>query len=187
MQRKHAMAVAATATLVLGGSTVALAASAGAPVLGFGRSDAAEVSTASEASIAQQARRVVTRTKDVLDIVVVDVPEGGTVSSTRAAPIATEAPERIPAARAARPQREAESPFRPRRNRAIDPPPTTDRPRDTERGEPSAPSTSVPATTTTRPRGVPADWPPGEPIPPMPPDCHQPQLEDNGVWNCQDD
>ncbi len=42
-----------------------------------------------------------------------------------------------------------------------------------------------PATTTTvRPRGVPADWPANKPIPPMPPGCQEPQLEDNGIWNC---
>src|SRR5205085_9723848 len=49
----------------------------------------------------------------------------------------------------------------------------------------STPSTSV--TPTTRPPGVPADWPAGKPVPPMPPNCRQPQLEDNGVWNCQSD
>ena len=30
------------------------------------------------------------------------------------------------------------------------------------------------------------DWPAGKPIPPIPPGCRQPQLEDNGVWNCDD-
>jgi len=39
-------------------------------------------------------------------------------------------------------------------------------------------------TTSTLPPGVPADWPLGKPIPPMPPGCQKPQLEDNGVWNC---
>lgn len=51
------------------------------------------------------------------------------------------------------------------------PPPTTGAPPE-------------PATTTTRLPGVPADWPADEPIPPMPPGCQKPQLEDNGVWNC---
>jgi hypothetical protein len=41
------------------------------------------------------------------------------------------------------------------------------------------------ATTTTRPPGVPASWPAGKPIPIMPVPCANPQLEDNGVWNCQ--
>jgi hypothetical protein len=186
------MAVAAAATCVLGSSAVALAATFGAPVLGFGRShsaDAAEVSTVWEASTAQQARRVITRTKDVFDTVVVDVPVGGAASSTRSVdPPATMAPERRPTTRAARPHRDTEAPHRRRRTRADDPPPTTTRPRVTEPGEAPVTSTTVSTTTTTtRPRGVPDDWPPDKPIPPMPPDCDQPQLEDNGVWNCQDD
>lgn len=47
-------------------------------------------------------------------------------------------------------------------------------------------ATTVPApATTVRPSGVPADWPANRPIPPMPPGCQKPQLEDNGVWNCE--
>lgn len=45
--------------------------------------------------------------------------------------------------------------------------------------------TVAPTTTTTRPPGVPLDWPADKPIPPVPDNCRQPQLEDNGVWNCQ--
>ncbi len=192
MERKRAMAVAATATCVLASSAVALAATVGAPVLGFGRShaaDAAQVATVREAATAQPARRVVTRTKDVFDTVVVDVPEGGTASVARAGdPAATVAPERMPAGRDARPRRSTEPPRRPRRKRTLDPIPTTARPDVIEPDSPPATATTVPATTSmTRPRGVPADWPRDKPIPPMPPDCHQPQLEDNGVWNCQDD
>ena len=57
--------------------------------------------------------------------------------------------------------------------------------------KPVAPTTVRPPTTTaapptTLPLGVriPSDWPPGKPIPPIPPGCQKPQLEDNGVWNC---
>jgi hypothetical protein len=32
---------------------------------------------------------------------------------------------------------------------------------------------------------VPANWPPGKPIPPKPANCKNGQLEDNGVWNCE--
>jgi hypothetical protein len=41
-------------------------------------------------------------------------------------------------------------------------------------------------TNSTLPAGarIPADWPPGKPIPPIPAGCQQPVLEDNGVWNC---
>jgi hypothetical protein len=48
-----------------------------------------------------------------------------------------------------------------------------------------APTTAPPAAAATYPPGVPASWPSGKPIPPMPSPCVQPQLEDNGVWNCQ--
>jgi hypothetical protein len=53
---------------------------------------------------------------------------------------------------------------------------------------PGPPGTAAPApatTTTTLPPGVPKDWPADKPIPPMPDGCRDPQLEDNGVWNCQ--
>jgi hypothetical protein len=40
-------------------------------------------------------------------------------------------------------------------------------------------------TTTTRPSGVPNNWPANKPIPPKPVPCVNGQLEDNGVWNCQ--
>ena len=54
---------------------------------------------------------------------------------------------------------------------------------------PPSPAATVPSATTpttTRPPGVPADWPAGKPIPKMPPNCAQPQLELSGVWNCND-
>jgi hypothetical protein len=49
---------------------------------------------------------------------------------------------------------------------------------------PTTTTTPPSVTTSTLPPGVPADWPAGKPIPPMPPGCQKPQLEDNGVWNC---
>lgn len=65
---------------------------------------------------------------------------------------------------------------------------TTSAPVTTTSG-PGTAATSTTATTgataTTRPPGVPADWPADQPIPPMPPGCRDPQLEDNGEWNCQ--
>lgn len=55
---------------------------------------------------------------------------------------------------------------------------------------PVAPPTTAAAprvatTTTTWPEGVPEDWPADKPIPPMPANCREPHLEDDGVWNCQ--
>ncbi len=49
----------------------------------------------------------------------------------------------------------------------------------------STSTTAAPTTTTTRPAGVPKDWPADKPVPPMPDNCRQPKLEDNGRWNCQ--
>ena len=61
--------------------------------------------------------------------------------------------------------------------------PTTTAPRTT------TPRTTVPIYTTTGdtlPPGarVSSDWPKGKPVPPIPPNCNKPVLEDNGVWNC---
>ena len=51
---------------------------------------------------------------------------------------------------------------------------------------PTVTTAPAPVTTAaTRPEGVPVDWPANKPIPPMPAGCVEPQLEDNGVWNCQ--
>jgi hypothetical protein len=193
MERKRAMAVAATVTCVLGSSAVALAATTGLPVLGFGRSraaDAAEVSTVWSASTAQQARRVVTRTKNVFDEVVVDVPEGGAASATPpTAPAAVLVPGPAPTTGdVPRTPVTTSPPHRRPRTGEGEAPPTTVRttvPRS--HGPPPTATTVPPTTTTSRPPGVPDDWPPDKPIPPMPPNCRQPQLEDNGVWNCQDD
>ena len=58
---------------------------------------------------------------------------------------------------------------------------------------PAAPTTMAPKpiTTTAPPAAVPSgaripnDWPANKPIPPIPPGCEKPQLEDNGKWNCE--
>jgi hypothetical protein len=115
MERKCAMAVAATVTCVLGSSAVALAATVGSPVLGFGRGHPAAASAANvwETSAAQQARRVITRTKDVVDKVVVDVPVATAASVTPSdVPGATVIPVSEPATSTNRPRRTS---FRPRR------------------------------------------------------------------------
>ena len=44
---------------------------------------------------------------------------------------------------------------------------------------PATPASTAPAESTT-------PLPTTTPIPPMPAGCQQPQLEDNGVWNCDD-
>jgi hypothetical protein len=100
-------------------------------------------------------------------------PPAATAGPTLAAPTATPAPAVAPV--------------------------TTSKPTTTPAPATAAPTTAKPATTvattttvkavtptTVRPPGVPRDWPAGKPIPPMPPNCKQPQLELNGVWNCDD-
>ena len=162
MERKRAMAMAATVTCVLGSATVALAATAGMPVLGFGhvpRADAAGRSPLWDTSTSAQARPVVTRTKDVYDRVVVDAPRE---TAVRAAPDATMAaptvPGTVPAVRAAPLRRHASAPHR--LHHVI---------------SDEAPHTPTDGASTTSPE------------PPVSPDCDEPQLERNGVWNCQDD
>jgi hypothetical protein len=55
-------------------------------------------------------------------------------------------------------------------------------------GAPGTTTTGPSTTTTIDPRyedaEIPEDWPADRPIPPMPEDCDEPHLEDNGVWNC---
>jgi hypothetical protein len=59
------------------------------------------------------------------------------------------------------------------------PPPLVAAAKPTAYPEAPAPSRSQ------RPPSVPADWPASKPIPSMPPNCVDPQLELNGTWNCQ--
>lgn len=51
-------------------------------------------------------------------------------------------------------------------------------------GPTSPPATAAPSSTLPPDARIPSDWPPGTPIPPIPPGCKKPVLEDNGVWNC---
>lgn len=62
---------------------------------------------------------------------------------------------------------------------------STAAPTTTTTEAPTTTTTAARTTPTTRPAGVPRDWPANKPIPPMPANCRQPQLEDNGRWNCQ--
>ena len=144
MERKKALAVAATITCVLGSTAVAAASVGGTSILGFGGGSDVRFASVAGAQTVAQSTRIVRRTRDVYDEVVV----GNSPAS--------EGPE------------------------TTEPPPP-------QVQDPATTTTSAPVTTTTRPPGVPKDWPPDKPIPPVPPNCHHPQLEDNGVWNCEDD
>jgi hypothetical protein len=166
MERKKALAAAGALTMVLGSAVVASAAVGGGSLLGFGgnRGHGPGSFTATEELAAATKPRVIHRTKNVYDKVVVagtPATDGGTLGATTDASVAAPSVTAPTAPSASLPQ--------PTTPPAVDdPPPATD-------------SESV----TTRPPGVPDDWPAGKPIPPMPPNCKQPQLEDNGVWNCQ--
>jgi hypothetical protein len=182
------MAVAATVTCVLGSASVALAATAGVPVLGFGggHPEAAGASPVWTTSQLPEASRVVTRTKDVYDKVVVDLPVRSSHSAVRTPGV--DQPVTPAPAPTTDDNSRYEEPHAPRRDLRVDPedPPTTAAHPSTP--EADLPPTTMPTTTTTtRMPGIPADGPPGQPIPPMPPNCYQPKLEDNGVWNCGDD
>jgi hypothetical protein len=204
MERKKALAVAAAFTGVLGSTTVAMAAVGGLSLLGFGGGHPAPSgTTATSQQGALAAARVITRTKDVYDRVTVAGAADPTL--TRAAGLASAVqPEvqvpGVPASPTAVPRRTVVTtrhhkprsrptsrPSTPATPAVRSTPTTTTEPFETP--QPIATTTTTttvpPVTTTTWPRGVPRDWPPGKPIPPMPPNCREPQLEDNGVWNCQ--
>ena len=183
MERKKALAVATAATLALGGGIVAVASLTGTSFLGFGGNASAEGPgsftpiAAHPAAAAKQ--RVVVRTRDVYDSFVVDTGIGGYARGTYAATPPAQPPAAVTAP-AVEPPRVA-TPAR------LDDHESDDHESDDhESDDYESPSTTGSAnTSTTLPPGVPDDWPSATPIPPMPPNCYQPQLELNGVWNCQ--
>lgn len=65
------------------------------------------------------------------------------------------------------------------------PPPITAAPRAAPRSPTPPPATVAAVAAVPAGAQIPADWPKGKAIPPLPAGCQQPQLEDNGVWNCQ--
>ncbi len=200
MERRKALAAASAATLILGSTIVAGASVTGASFLGFGIGS----HSSGQASGAPDPGFVV-KTRNVYDRYVVVTPdstqtgEGAAnrpVTSSRAGSVSQPA---ATTPTVANPEGNGSTP--PSRPHTAAPPaphesaPTTAHENPTTRPEIPAPTTApttappgstttIPTTTTTWPLGVPRDWPPGKPIPPMPPNCRQPQLEDNGVWNC---
>ena len=206
MERRKALAFATAVTCVLGSTTVAFASVGGGSLLGFSGKHGNGIGSVSAAQLeAANAPGVVHRTKNVYDEVVVG---GSEKSSTRSAALAatrggasqratvlpaTPTPTATPSSDSERhraPTGKGSSNTRRTSTRTESSPkePTTEPVHEPVQESPTSTTstTSPPVTTTTRPRGVPVDWPPNKPIPPMPPNCQQPQLEDNGVWNCQD-
>jgi hypothetical protein len=157
MERRTALAAAAVGALLAASGVVAISTSLLDPG-GDGETSAFEgpspTTLATTTPPTAPGPVVVTETRDVFDTIV--VPVADPVSSP-VAPAPAAGPTASKTAKATAP-------------------PTTSAP---------SPPTTVPSTTsTTRPPGVPADWPDDKPIPPMPAGCQKPQLEDNGVWNC---
>lgn len=195
MERTKALAASTAATLALGSGIVAAASITGASFLGFGvvkhnaRSTAAATPDGSKPG-------VVVRTRNVYDRYVVETangtpPVGGGSGTTTGSPGGAGTPGSTPPTGTS-PEREPRAPTPtpttspPRTGKTPSNTPTT-RPEEPTTPPAVTPTTPAPSPTTipaTWPIGVPKDWPPDKPIPPMPPNCGQPQLEDNGVWNC---
>jgi hypothetical protein len=185
MERKKALATALASTLVLGSSMVAFAAVGGGRLLGFG-DDSSQLGS----FVANESTPVTappkTRTRDVYDEYLVDTPAAATSdASTASAASAVANPP-------AWPPTGALSGATSGGDDASDDTSRSPEASGRDRASPKpvkSPTTTVPrATTPTTDRGVeiPDDWPAGKPLPPIPEHCHEPHLEDNGVWNCQD-
>lgn len=208
MERRKAMATALAGAVTLGLGTVCLAAIGGAPMLGLAAADPIKTMTG-VTEVQMIDRVVVVRSGSTVpvDPAVVQLiapetapPVGPAPAPTRAAPAGTTAAAPTAAWPSASP---SPTPAPTSGSIASSPAaaaPATQAPATTAK---AAPATQAPATTakpvvttiaptttkaptTTLPRGVPRDWPAGKPIPPMPANCNDPQLELNGVWNCDD-
>ncbi|HET9727768.1 MAG TPA: hypothetical protein VFR41_00025 [Acidimicrobiia bacterium] len=165
MERKQALAVAAASSLVLGSALVALSAMGGFAVLGFGARPHGPGSFAiTEVSRTRPAPRVVTKYKDVYD----EPPAAGHSGAPASSQSATGGASAVSAPAAVSEPAE---------------PPDTEEPTTA----PAPPTTNAPTTPTTQEIEIPDDWPADKPLPPMPPNCIEPHLEDNGVWNCGGD
>ncbi len=155
MERRTALAAAAVGALLAASGVVAISTS----LLDAGGDETSAFEGPSPTTLATTPSTapgpvVVTETRDVFDTIV--VPVADPVSSPAApAPAAGSTPTKT--------------------SKATSPPTTS---------PPAPPATAPSTTSTTRPPGVPADWPADKPIPPVPAGCQKPQLEDNGVWNC---
>lgn len=195
MERRIALAVAASATVMLASATVGAAVFGGVSVLGFGSASKASTTSADDAGAGEKPK-VVTRYRDVYDRVLFDTSaNSGSAASNRPVelssarrpedPAGPETPVATPTSQPAAGSRRPATTRKPSSRKPSTATPTTVATRPPVSATTTT-STSVPTTTTTWPRGVPRDWPPGKPIPPKPPGCRDGKLEDDGRWNCQD-
>jgi hypothetical protein len=198
MERRKALAAASAATLVLGSTIVAAASVTGASFLGFGGTSRHSAGSLATIAAHPAKQRVVVRTRDMYDRFVVDTGTAGAAGAAGTGPATPPGPgaPALPTTTVtASPTVSDPTPTTaaPARRTTPEPassdvaPGASETPPSVPSAAPGSTTTVPPTTTTTLPRGVPDDWPPGKPIPPMPPNCHQPQLELNGVWNCQSD
>jgi hypothetical protein len=114
-------------------------------------------------------------------------PDGPATGTTTPQPTGTVPPPTQPAAQPASTPSASSNPPTTQATVPAGAPPASAPPSSTAPSSPPATTAPPPASappTTVRPPGVPANWPASRPIPPMPPNCQKPQLEDNGVWNC---
>ncbi len=209
MERRLALATAGAVAATLGIGTVCFAALGGGHLLGLS-GDGSSAAVVPGSAVEQVTKVVVVRSADGSLFVV----ESTATASPEAAAPAPASPTAEPTLAVmvvgtAAPSPAAATTATPTPTTTTTPTrattPSTSRPVTTTSAKPvtttsaapvttNAPSTSAPPTTpkpvtpttTARPPGVPADWPAGKPIPPMPAGCKQPQLELNGVWNCDD-
>ncbi len=165
MERKRAMAVAAGATATLGCAIVAGASLGGYALLGFGSAPDRGPQSLGPRVAAHQ--KSVTKYRDVYDKHVVDVaPVRAPASADRTVATTPTVDPTVPA-------------------------PSSDDERETAPATlapappPSAPS--APPTTSGERIEAPDDGRADTAVPPMPAHCHEPHLEDNGVWNCEGD
>jgi len=207
MKKRTAIAVAASTTLLSGVGVVGLAASGRVDILGFGRGT---TSIERAGSSQPSAPSTVVMTQYIDDYVT--VPGGAPAveaptTPVEATPVTAGAPPQSGALGTfgtfgvfgsmvtAGPDASANPPASgppssPAETPADGTPVTTNPPRT-----PSPPTTAPPAQGpgTTSPATPTTTWPPGTeisgdwhgPIPPIPPGCVKPHLEDNGVWNCE--
>ena len=179
MERRLALATACAASVTLGVGTVGYATIGGGNLLGMGGASGSKT-MAPLTQVETITRVVVVHSADgsvVTDPAGVPVTVLRTVRVVR--PVAGTKPAPIPATLIATTPATEGTPVATSATVATT---TTIRPTTTT-VKPTTPTTVKPAAAKLPP-GVPADWPAGKPIPPMPAHCSEPQLELNGVWNC---
>jgi hypothetical protein len=184
VERRKAMAYAATSALILSSGLVAGAAVGGFNVLGFGGQFSsviagAEGTVPTTAATASEAATTpppiyVTKYSIVDDYVVV------TTATTAAPTTAAVAAAAAPAASPTTPATQAAPTAYP----SFDVVPSEE--------DPSSPDTTArsytPTTTNSGyPSGVPSSWPADQPVPPKPANCHDARLTLDGIWHCEVD